>query len=351
MTLQSIHSGFSEKVPTPTSLREKNLTPKLQTSPKRPASPREDLFNKLYQAAKTQKHKQAINEQLRKRREIEHCTFRPRVSSQKSVSKENYPVYERLSSENKQGKLKYLEAQKKLLELQHCTFTPIVFRAHSQSQGPSSGKTSEIHSKLFKESELLEQIRRTKEVMYKDKELTGCTFKPNTGAKEYLNNHKKSTESISSRDLISDPCERLYLDYEKKSRDMAKQEVDKDNKVDEKYTFRPSVISKRKLDEINQNIPIHEKLYAKHWQRKQMLEAKRMELQLEEQRIQKFVSQHKENRQKSPTSINQMNSLRSNNSMPNNYEEIPPYERLHNLYKDEPRKKAELAQKVMKVFL
>ena len=279
------------------------------------------------------------------KRELQQWSARPRTS--RSGSKENMhqDVYDRLASNSNRDRFKHLEIKKMHAEQQQCTFTPRISR--SQSQGAALRNTEDLYTRLHKEKEVLDQVKKTKKNMYKDKELDGCTFHPITGANHYLQGRKRSSEDLSSRELIVDPCERLYMDHEKKCHTLAKNEVNLAEQIGKACPFKPTVVSKRRLDEIEQNIPIHEKLYAKHSQRQKLLEQKRLELQAEEKRMQRFVSQCKEN---SNTKKSQpYSSTRS--LCADHEEELSPFERLHRLHKEEQKKKTELTQKVFSVIL
>jgi len=308
-------------------------------------SEKEAIFNKLHSAATSRRKAREMNEEIKKRKELEPCTFKPQISNSHSLNRDNNAqnIYDRLASTSKLDKFRYLEAQKERNELQHCTFAPKVTAPRPRSQN-SSRQHDNIHTRLHKEGELLAQVRRSKQMAYKNKELDGCTFRPQT-------NMKMMSASVSSNDLKLDPCERLYQDHEKKVRANAKREADSAEPSEQIYTFHPTLVAKQKFN-YSKDQPVHEKLYAKHMQRQLLLEQKRRELAEEQQKMHQFASQtrmtSKENKKLRASSSTK--SIRTNPRQNEEAEDIGAFERLHRLHKVEERRKSELAKKILEVF-
>ncbi len=301
----------------------------------------ETVFAKLYSAADANLKSRRRNEELRKQREVQYCTFKPRVKSCRgsSCGKENVQgLYDRLSSCNKAEKLRYLERQRKTLELQYCTFVPNAVSPRTRSQCSARRDLPPIYERLHKERELRESVKRTKQEMLKNRELDGCTFFPSTNS-----NPNRRLASTSTRDLISDPCERLYQDHEKKARELTKNELDSGLRTDRECTFKPSIVSRLNRtgnSGVGADVSVYEKLYREHMQKQAALEMKRMEQEQEEKRQRRGPEER--SRYSGCNTVHSPSGSRREGD-----EDI--FERLHNLHKQEAAKKAELAKRVLQV--
>lgn len=318
-----------------------------------------NVFYKLNAIGKTRYETKRINEEVKKQREIQYCTFHPKVNSPISPTRDKSPeeMYDRLSRSNKKEKLKYFEAQKVARELQYCTFVPRV-RKHSRSQ--SVQEEEPVYYRLTRKGDLREKLRKTKEFEQKGKELNGCTFSPR------INTRKNISANLSVRQSM-ETCERLYLDHERKKQNQARSELEHEQQIQSACTFRPQVYSKNQDTNIQpESIPRYEMLYAKHQQNQQLLDQKRKELIAEEQRMHQLITSAKNSNkqqqgkrksqiiQSSPSDsfsspiINERNS--PNGVKKGQSEEIQTFERLHMLYKKDKIKQEEIFQKMLQVF-
>ncbi len=241
------------------------------------------MFNKLHDEGLAKLEKQQRNEEIRKRRETQYCTFKPEVKTEEA-GKSRKDVYERLAQSNKQLRVQYYDAEKEAREVQFCTFHPDLPKAANGKKGHATNLSAElgekVHERLHKEAEVMVQMRQCKQFAKREKELDGCTFKPS------INSRRSSSQAATARRF-----EDLYHDNERKKRQQSKNEVMHDEQERSKYTFRPQLVSKSKPDEAVDDIPRYEKLYTKHSQKQHLLEQKRNELIEEERKMRQFVAQ------------------------------------------------------------
>ncbi len=253
---------------------------------------RGSIFAKLHDEAMTKLEIRQLNEEIRKRREVQYCTFKPEVAPEAGATERESKrdVYERLAQSNRHQKEHYYDAQRQARELQHCTFQPDLPKAKrdpSANRSLELGTTAEVHERLHKEAEALHQARQCKEFAKRERELDGCTFAPSingSGGVAHIS-HSASTKRF----------EELYQDNERKKRQLNKDEVARDERELGTCTFKPSLLTKDKGtpkakagDE--DEVPRYEKLYVKHSQKQLMLEQKRRELVEEEKKMRQFVA-------------------------------------------------------------
>ena len=84
-------------------------------------STRKNIFDKLHEEARTKVEIKQLNEEIRKRREIQYCTFRPGVTGEGAGPESKKDVYDRLTQTNKIQKVMYYDAQRQARETQYCT--------------------------------------------------------------------------------------------------------------------------------------------------------------------------------------------------------------------------------------
>ena len=309
----------------------------------------ESVFEKLHAMSKTKQEIHKLNQEMRAQREMQFCTFHPQVVSNRSPSRNGKTddLYARLAHSNKKERLEYLETQREARELRYCTFAPALPNQLQHSRSLSQHEP--IHSRLHHQGELREQVLKSRQLAYKDRELDGCTFCPQT------NRSLGRSASLSGRDLISNPYERLYLDNERKKSKAQKIQANREENVCKDCTFKPELIAKSKTvaEGMNESTtPRYKKLYARHMQKQLLLEQKRKELELEERKMHQLVSKMRNK----PKTANQ--SARSLQTSPRTARRTPafgsprksvvePYERLHNLHKQTMSRKDELVKKVL----
>jgi len=303
----------------------------------KPLSPRShtdsSIFDKLHSEAATKHEMKLLNEQIRKHKEVENCTFQPRIRSSSQMSprcETQQVVYERLANSNKIQKQKYYEAQKEANEIKYCTFQPQLpkaGRAKGISQSALNVYTDEnepVYDRLHKRAEIIEQERQSKALYNKDKELDSCTFKPK------INRGSKPQRSISQDSRFND----LYMDHAKKQQKLQKKELEREESLRKNYTFKPKLETSKLMSSLSQSeladneVPRYERLYIKHAEKEKMLEKKRKELEEEERKLRAFAT-------KKP-----LKSIENNNK-------TEPFDRLYNQQKVYKQKKEELGKKVL----
>jgi len=309
----------------------------------------ETVFEKLHAISRNMKEKSKLYEQMRNEKGLEFCTFHPQLSTEKSPYqvKQEADAFNRLSKSNRKEKYEYYQAQKAARELQYCTFSPNLPNHKGHGRSLSQGDT--IHNRLFKQSEVIERTRKDKETAYKDRELDGCTFAPKT-------NWRNRSSSLSARDIVKSPYERLYRDSERKLRENEKNHVQHEEAIASAYTFRPTLVSKSQTGGeslIEDNEPRYKKLYSKHLQKKQMLEQKRKELEEEARKMHETVEKMRGGAVSRTSLIHKSKSAKTlHDSFGNNNNKmLSTYERLHSKHKESLMKKEFMAQKLLSVFL
>nr|CCA20462.1 conserved hypothetical protein [Albugo laibachii Nc14] len=85
------------------------------------------IFERLYEDKDRIKEKQELGEELKARKQLEACTFRPLIEGDKATHaspESNKPVWERLLSVDKNIIIEEREKLKEKIELKDCTFRP-----------------------------------------------------------------------------------------------------------------------------------------------------------------------------------------------------------------------------------
>ena len=221
------------------------------------------IFDKLHEEHNSRIETQKLNQELKTKKELENCTFRPTISS-KSRSNSNICVYDRLSRTAKNEKELLYKAEKEAIESKNCSFKPEVTRAKRNSNNNDS-----VHERLYKEAEEKEKARKYKEVLLKDKNLSECTFKPSIDS-------KRNSTSV----LEETRFEKLHNDGEKKRSILAEKEILHEQESLKYCTFKPQTNS-----QILSSEPAHERLYRKRLEKNKIIEKKRKELEEEERKM------------------------------------------------------------------
>lgn len=126
-------------------------------------------FDRLYNNAA---HKEAALEKNRTHaiiREMEECTFRPKVMN--DVDRDGN-VFERLSHNDSRLKDPVALKYKEVKEMQECTFSPKI----NPPKGPNREKPFE---KLYNDADAQRKRFMEKEMEVKQNEVVDCTFRPN----------------------------------------------------------------------------------------------------------------------------------------------------------------------------
>jgi len=310
------------------------------------------IFDKLHEEAMTKLEIKQLNEEIKKQRELQFCTFAPTLKdspkAHTNTFEESKNVYNRLAQSNKFLKMQYYDAQKQAQELQFCTFQPDLPKAKRDPNRNMSlqlnDTTGNIHERLHKEAEVLSQQRQTKAFAKREKELDGCTFTPT------INLGKRS----NSQHIPTHRFEELYREHERKRTEQTKKEMLKDEKTMESCTFKPSLLSKTKdnltMDE--SSTPRYEKLYNKHTQKLMLLEQKRKELAEEERKMRQFVAKEMKipanKRQANNTTLQASHSKTMQSEDSKKGKDDSAFDRLYKIDKVYRQNKKELSQKVMK---
>lgn len=146
-----------------------------------------------------------LREEIRVRKELESCTFSPRInrppSRPRSESKE--PIWQRLSQQSKTQVEEEREKIKEMRDLEDCTFKPTIIsrsksppRSTSGSDPNDSGES--IHERLYRIAIENENLRKKEEIKAQ-RELEGCTFKPTINSIRSTTPARPRGESIHDR--------------------------------------------------------------------------------------------------------------------------------------------------------
>eukprot|EP01022_Parablepharisma_sp_SALTPOND_P014358 TRINITY_DN1943_c0_g1_i1.p2 TRINITY_DN1943_c0_g1~~TRINITY_DN1943_c0_g1_i1.p2 ORF type:complete len:696 (+),score=109.46 TRINITY_DN1943_c0_g1_i1:287-2374(+) len=285
------------------------------------------IFNKLHSEATTKQEIKQMNEEIKKTREMQGCTFKPRIRSEVGhyPSETRSAVYERLSQSNKLQRQQYYEMQKSANEIKHCTFQPQLPKAKPRRASQSAiGLDEPVYDRLHRHAEVIDQVRQAKALAKKESEVESCTFVPriNRGACRSM-----------SQDSRGNRFDELYMKHAEKKQKIAKKALEREEKVGAKCPFRPNLnLSKCSFggdsEVLECDMPRYERLYSKHAQKEKMLEQKRRELAEEEKKLRAFASK-------------KVLKEKQNNK------EEEPFTRLYSQDKVYRQKKSELSKKLM----
>lgn len=316
------------------------------------------VFEKLHTIGKTRCEVMKLNEEVKKHRELQYCTFHPKINNPYTPQRNNtiQDIYERLSYSDKKERLKLFEAQKTARELQFCTFEPSVknktfgYRSKSVQQEP-------IYYRQSRQKEVQERLRKSKEMEKRNRELDGCTFTPN------INSGRIQSENSSFRQR-NYPYDRLYKDNERKKQQQVKKEIAHDEEILASYSFKPKISSSKNPQQDSETaskskMPKYMELFEKHQQKQQLMEQKRKELIEEEQKMHQFISGANSERKHLRTPSTKWNCSThemTNGKNPSSsakkevIEKQDIHEKLYKTPNIEKNKQEDLVQKVMQVF-
>lgn len=280
-----------------------------------------DIFSKLHYDGYSKQEFLKINEELKAKRETENCTFHPLISSKSRVK--NLNVYDRLSRTACEKEL--LRKEKEPLELQHCTFHPFLPRARR-----SNTTSGTIFDRLHAHADEKEKSRKYKELLFKDKDLDGCTFKPDVISKRSMSHYLKDDNSLFSK---------LYNDNVIIKNKKDKKEIEIEDNTLKHCTFNPMINAcNEKVNNNNKNRnegPCYDRLYQKRIEREKMIEKKRKEIEEEEKKMSLPI-------------INKLKSSQDDIENIRNTEFIKdPFNRLYQRREEYQKNKRKLIEKVM----
>ncbi|TYZ61446.1 hypothetical protein PybrP1_011964 [[Pythium] brassicae (nom. inval.)] len=198
------------------------------------------LFDRLYQASQ----KRAENlEKLRHEREEQEklvATFHPKITTAaaaKADGKPPQPFHERLYSKDHMQKVTAEREQKKLEEEQKFSFkpqlTPVPDELKSKHSSPSSSPDKSIFERLYDEKDKVKDKIEAGDLIRKQKELDGCTFRPHIETSPSHAKHRPQQQAgvpIWER-LLSYDKHQVLEDREKQRHELEMQEC----------TFKPEV--------------------------------------------------------------------------------------------------------------
>ena len=289
-----------------------------------------NIFDKLHSEAATKNEVKQMNEEIRRKREVQNCTFKPRLRSDSHVLNRS-AVYERLSQSNRKEKQQYYELQKNANETRQCTFKPSLPKTYHHTPSRSSIGLDEepVYSRLHKHAESIDQDRQAKALAKKDKELESCTFAPRINPSP-----SRGAMSINRGNRFNE----LYLEHEEKKRKLAKKTLEKEDSLKKNYTFKPQLDQSRlsmkeDIDASESSVPRYERLYSKHAQKEKMLERKRRELVEEEKKLRAFVSN------RSKISLTASKEVASSSTKNERFSKLYDQDKVYKQKKDELSKK------------
>ncbi|KAL0591275.1 hypothetical protein ABG067_001306 [Albugo candida] len=153
------------------------------------------IFQRLYEEKDRIKEKQELGEELKMRKQLEACTFRPLIDGDKAMhasTESNKPVWERLLSVDKNIIIEEREKLKEKIELKECTFRPNITPPKSSCrEALKPGERSVEKKSAEKLAVILERDSRLSK---------SGDLKQNAAIKDVAN--AGSNRSISVRDIV-----------------------------------------------------------------------------------------------------------------------------------------------------
>jgi hypothetical protein len=210
------------------------------------------IHEKLYEESKLKKQKQIIMKSEKIQKELDHCTFSPKVNAFSSPKSEC--VFERLSAKPSNSKELLHEDLREQKELNHCTFRPSVPRAQRRNS------QSNIFENLYYQGVVTHSnLKEKSRMMCKQKiesEMSCCTFSPRTN----LSNISSTSEHQLGTDVLDD-MRRLYKQHDAK---MKKLEMMRSQQLLHQIKgtpFTPKINSRSKHLSSNDGTERYETLY------------------------------------------------------------------------------------------
>ncbi|KRX05260.1 hypothetical protein PPERSA_00561 [Pseudocohnilembus persalinus] len=170
---------------------------------------KQNVHEKLYQQSSVRKQQQELLQQFNKDKELNHCTFKPKINR-------NYSSKNLNKSEN--------DINKDNIQLQINQNQDI--SAKKQNIAKEYNKNISVFEKLYNQQEQLKDKQKQWQDMKKHQSLKDCSFQPKLIAKQYNSKNNNNNSNIQEKENIP-AYERLYQ--------QGKQMEDKkQNKIDEK---------------------------------------------------------------------------------------------------------------------
>lgn len=222
------------------------------------------IYERLHEDAKLKEAKIREYELIKKEEEIQKCTFKPSVS--KSRGRSASSRFEELAQPTKKSKEEMYRMRRESKEVEGCTFQPNITWSISSVKNSTFDGTKSIFNKLYEENEAKKRYRRNLEIENESKQIQGCTFKPQTFSQtqSFIDTSFSCTTPKSSNGEVFN---RLYSEHSNLKRKKIKQEIDKKQEEDTKYSFHPERVTRFKDkdfgldDETSSPNKVYEKLY------------------------------------------------------------------------------------------
>lgn len=239
-------------------------------SVKPPETPSLDIsiHEKLYEESKLKKQKQIIMKSEKIQKELDHCTFSPKVNAF-SPTKSGC-VFERLSAKPSNSRELRHEDLREQKELIHCTFRPSVPRAQRRNS-----QTSIFENLYYQGVVTNSNLKEKSRVMHKQKiesELSCCTFSPHTN----LSYVSTTSERLLGNDVLDD-MRKLYKQHDSK---MKKLEMMRSQQLLSQLKgtpFSPKINSRSKQLSSHDGKERYETLYKDNERKQQSIRKKQIQ--------------------------------------------------------------------------
>ena len=338
------------------------------------------IHSRLHDEASTKAELRLLNQELRKHKELEYCTFQPAISvvSEEMMTGKQGEVYHRLNKDNKVGKQEFYKAQKEAQEIEHCTFKPDLPKAQQRIEND----VENIFNRLHGEAGQRDQWQRNKQYIKQQREIEGCTFQPSLKKSENydprlnqsmqvrsqsVSPRTQSVQSIGTQGMYSmrGPKEnltfdRLYLDHQKKRRKLMREEAKKEVSELNQCSFKPTINIRPRAKSVQprtqtsrlarsrgseSSTKAGNRLFNLHAQKAKLIEQKKNELIEEERKMRKFTARPMKN----PNLNNTSGYMTAPN--PDNLQgaKNDPFERLYKMNEQITNKKKKMQKQLMKV--
>ena len=129
------------------------------------------IYDKLNSNSITKREIIKRNEELKKAKELENCTFKPKIRplSNRYSLRSRSSVYERLSQSNKKQKEELYKKERQANEIKGCTFHPQVkTERHNMSTDTIESAFDRLHNKAM----TISQVKKLREVENKEASLS-----------------------------------------------------------------------------------------------------------------------------------------------------------------------------------
>lgn len=271
----------------------KSMTQPIDFSRELSGQPTPPIYDRLYSDARLKEAKIREYQLIKKEDDLTHCTFKPNISRSASRARSAQSRIHQLAISTKNAKEEMYRNRRENKEIEGCTFHPNITNI-SSVRNSTLDHSKNIFEKLYEENEAKKRYKRNLEIENQNKDIQGCTFRPQTlsSTQSFVNDSFGSLLPNRNSEVFN----RLYKESDNIKRKKIKLEMDQKNLEISKYSFQPERVTKYKdtqfglESEKTDRTEIYERLYRDAEIKESRLENKQKQAERELAEMSRFSS-------------------------------------------------------------